>query len=117
LYKQKLLELLKKNFPKHQILLLSDVLLPHFADFVGWYDKADAIVTIETAHRHLAMATKQPVFALAADKPTKWNGTAWSQRLAFYCRYSEFEQRLDELIQAIKDKLSGVKQPEVTCLN
>jgi len=117
LYKQRLYQLLKENFPKHQVLLLSDVLLPHFADFVGWYDKADALVTIETAHRHLSVATKTPVFALAADKPTKWNGTAWHKRLSFYCRYSEFEQRQDELIQSMKETLAGVKKPEVITLN
>jgi len=117
LYKQSLYQLLKENFPDHQVLLLSDVLLPHFADFVGWFDKADALVTVETAHLHLSAASRTPVFALAADKPGKWNGTAWSKRLSFYCRYSEFEQRKGELIQAIKDTLAGVKKPEIVCLN
>jgi hypothetical protein len=117
LYKQRLLELLKVNFPKYQILLLSDVLLPHFADFVSWYNQATALVTVETAHLHLSAATRTPTFALATDKPGKWNGSAWSKRFKFYCRYSEFEQRQDELIQAMKDTLAGVNKPEVLCLN
>ena len=117
LYKQRLLELLKNNFPKHQVLLLSDVLLPHFADFVGWYDKADALVSVETAHMHLSAATRTPTFALATDKPHKWNGSAWSKRFKFFCRYGEFEQRQEELIEAIKCTLAGIKKPEILCLN
>ncbi len=117
LYKQKLYQLLKVNFPKYQVLLLSDVLLPHFADFVSWYNQADALVMVETAHLHLSAATRTPTFALATDKPHKWNGTAWHKRLSFYCRYPEFEQRQDELIQSMKDTLAGVKKPEILCLN
>lgn len=117
LQKQELDALLRTNFPEHQIIRLSDVLLPHIADFVGWYDQADALVTIETMHLHLSAATKTPTFALATDKPSRWHGSAQSKRFAFYCRYSEFDARKNELIGAMKDALAGVRKPEVICLN
>lgn len=117
LYKQKLYQLLKENFPDHQVLLLSDVLLPHFADMIGWYDKADALVTVETAHLHLSSATKTPTFALATDKPSRWHGSPQSKRFQFYCRYGEYDQRKGELIEAMKDTLAGIKKPEIQCLN
>lgn len=115
--KQELDALLRTSFPTHQIIRLSDVRLPHVADFVGWYDQADAIVTVETAHLHLSAATRTPVFALATDKPSRWNGSAQSKRFAVYARYSEFESRKEELIQAMKDTLAGERKPETIILN
>jgi len=117
LYKQEMYALLKSEFPQHQIMLLSDVLLPHVADFAGWYEQADALVTVETMHMHLSAATRTPVFALATDKPSKWHGSPCSKRFAWYCRYGEFAARRGELIEAIKDRLAGVKKPEILCLN
>lgn len=117
LAKQELYHLLVENFPSHQVLLLSDFRLPHVADFVGWYDEADALVSIETMHLHLSAATNTPTFALATDKPSRWHGSAWSKRFQFYCRYSEFEARKEELIQSIKDTLSGVRKPEIFSVN
>lgn len=117
LQKQELYALLAESFPTHGIIRLSDYRLPHIVDFLSWYDRADALVTIETAHLHLSAATKTPVFALAADKPTKWSGSAWSKRFAFFCRYSEFDGRKTELIETMRDVLGGVKKPTVMALN
>jgi len=115
--KQELYGLLVESFPDYQVLRLSDYKLEHFADFVSWYESAKAIVTIECAHLHLSAATTTPVFALATDRPARWNGSAWSKRFAFYCRYGEFEDRKEELIEAIRDTLEGIKKPEVKVLN
>lgn len=115
--KQELYAMLVENFPQHDIMRLSDYRLGHIADFVDWYDHADALVAIETAHLHLSAATKTPIFVLATDRPSRWNGSAPSKRFQFYCRYSEYESRKDELIQSIKDTLSGVPKPEIVVLN
>lgn len=117
LAKQELYALLVENFPAHQIIRLSDIVLAHIADFVGLYDKADALVTIETAHLHLSTATKTPTFVLATDRPSCWHGSAPSKRFSFFCRYGEFESRKVELIEAMKDTLAGIEKLEVVALN
>lgn len=117
LHKQELNALLVERFPSHQIIRLSDIKLAHIVDFVGYYEQADALVTIETVHLHLSAATTKPVFAWAADKPSKWSGSAWSKRFSFFARYGEFEERKAEMIEAIKDSLAGVRKPEPMVLN
>lgn len=117
LHKQDLHALLVESFPSHQIIRLSDIKLPHICDFVGWFDQADALVTIETVHLHLSAATTKPVFAWAADKPSKWSGSAWSKRFSFFGRYGEFEERKTEMVEAIKDTLAGIRKPEPMVLN
>lgn len=118
LQKEELFRLLVDNFPKHDIVRLSGVQVEHPFDLViCHYSTADALVTIDTAHIHLSQFTKTPVFALANDKPTKWNGSAWSKRFAFYCRYGEFNDRKDELIESMRATLSGWVKPEVVELN
>lgn len=117
LQKDDLFKLLKEQFPKHDILRLSEYRVPHLFDFLDWYEAAQALVTVETSHLHLSAATKTPVFALATDKPSRWNGSAWSKRFAFFCRYSEYDSRKVELIEAIKDALAGKKRAEVVELN
>lgn len=126
LAKQELFTLLVESFPKHDVLRLSDVRLAHVADFVGWYNHASALVSIETSHLHLSAATRSPVFVFATDKPSKWHGSAWSKRFSFYARYSEFEARKTDLIDTMRDTLAsrlpmGVKGrsnlPEIAVLN
>ena len=117
LQKEDLHKLLIESFPKHQIVRLSMIKLPHLVDFVAWYDAAEAVVTIETAHLHLTAATKTPVVALATDLPSRWHGSAWSKRFAFYCRYSEFDNRKAELVDRLKEAMTGKKQMDVMELN
>jgi hypothetical protein len=117
LQKEELHRMLVESFPKHKVLRLSEHRLPHLFDFLDWYDNAEALVTIETSHLHLSAATTTPVFALATDKPHRWNGSCWSKRFKFYCRYSEFNERKEELIEAMRDELLGRKQPEIVSLN
>lgn len=117
LQKEDLFALLKESFPKHQILRLSSYKLPHFFDFVSWYDAADAVVCVESAHLHLSAATSRPVAALTMDKPSKWNGSAWSKRFSFYCRYSEYPNRKPELVECLLDAMNRKPKPEVVELN
>lgn len=113
-----LFSLLQETFPRHVILRTSQMRKEaHFFDCLAWYEAADALVTIETSHLHLSAASKTPVFALATDRPAKWNGSAWSKRFAFYCRYSEFSARKQELVDAMRDQLSGRIKPEIVEMN
>lgn len=117
LQKEDLHKLLVESFPKHSIIRLSMHKLPHLFDFLEWYDATDALVTVETSHLHLSAASKKPVIALASDKPSKWHGSCWSKRFDFYCRYSEYENRRDELVQALKDSIGKKLKPQVVELN
>lgn len=108
--KEELYAILRDNFPLHCVIRLSDYKLHNFCDFVNWYDKNEAIVCVESAHLHLTRATKTPVVALAADKPSQWNGSAWSKRYAFHCRYSDFDQRKGEMIEALANAMDGVRK-------
>lgn len=117
LQKEQLYSLLKESFPNHDIVRLSMTRVKHFFDYVEWYDAAEALVTVDTAHLHLSAATKTPVVALAQDRPHRWHGSAWSKRFAFYCRYHEFDGRRDELVERLRDAMAGKPQPEVVELN
>lgn len=117
LQKQELHSLLVASFPHHVITRVSEISVKAPLGWIDVYDSFKALVTIDTAHLHLSQFTKTPVFALANDKPTKWSGSAWSKRFAFYCRYSEFEDRKQELIEVMRERLGGVSRPEIVELN
>lgn len=117
LQKDDLYALLKAEFPKHDILRFSEHRVADFLEFLEWYDGAKALVTIETAHLHLSAATKTPVIALATDKPSRWNGSCWSKRFAFFCRYGEFDDRKEHLVESLRDAMSGRKKLDVVELN
>ena len=102
-FKDELIELLVKEFPDHRIISLSEIRADYIFDLLGLYDKADALVTVETAHVHLSKASKVPTFVLAADG---WRGSAQSNKFKFYCRYSEWNRRKFKLISEIKSVLS-----------
>ena len=116
LHKEELYKLLRSRFPYHQVVRLSMFKLPHIFDFIAWYDAADALVTVDTAHLHLSAATKTPVAALAADKPSRWKGSCWSKRFCFYCRYGEFPARQEEMVDCLTDAMRGKMGVEVVCL-
>lgn len=111
--KEDLQELLVSSFPDHRIERLSMCQVNHIFDFLPWYDIADAIVCIDSAHLHLTAATKTPVAALVQDRPHRWHGSAWSKRFCFYGRYGEYEQRKDELIECLRDAIEGKEKPEI----
>lgn len=90
----------------HTIVDLSSIQLPNFKDFVALYDRADAIVTVDTSHLHLSMATKTPVLALATDKPFPWRGSSWHPRFTFYCRYGEFAERKEQFFRTLEAVLN-----------
>lgn len=115
--KEDLYQLLKTSFPLHQIIRLADYKLPHLFDFLAWYDAADAIVCVDSAHLHLTSATSKPVAALTQDKPGKWHGSAFSRRFCFYCRYAEYGSRKAELVECLSDAIEGRSGVEILELN
>lgn len=91
---------------------LSDVKAERIYDLLGLYDHAAALISIDTVHLHLSKASKVPVFALARDYPDRWHGTPQLERFTWYCRYGQVMERVDELVQAIRDTLDGTQKPK-----
>ncbi len=94
--------LLRENFPSHEIVKLSGIKLSNPCDFLALYEKAEALVTVETMHLHLSKASKVPTIALVTDKPSRWHGSAYSKRFRAHVRYSDFDNRKDAIVRAIK---------------
>ena len=109
-HSDRLVSLLNQLFyGTHRVVALSGIRLELFTDFVCLYDAADLVIVTETAHLHLAKATKTPVIALAADKPQRWHGSAWSKSHLLHIRYSQYEQREDEIMEAVSRVLKKEK--------
>jgi predicted GH43/DUF377 family glycosyl hydrolase len=104
--KEELFSTLQSEFPKHRIIKLSDVKAEYVFDLLGLYDKADALVTVETAHIHLSKASDVPTVVLAADG---WRGSGCSKRFKFYCRYSEWLTRRGKVIGEIRNAVEKVE--------
>ena len=109
-----LVQLLKEHFgATHKILRLSEVKAERVYDLLGLYERAAALVTIETMHLHLAGASGVPVVALIADKPEMWHGTAWRKNFYLHCRYADYQTRKEEIVRAVQDAIALRDAPEI----
>lgn len=95
----------------HQIIRLSTVKAEKPYDLLGLYDKAVCLVSIDTMHLHLSAASKVPVIALTSDKPEFWHGTAWQDRFKAHIRYGDYEDRKDEILEAVKGVIENTSKP------
>lgn len=111
LEKEELYRLLRESFESANIIRLSEIKTKNFCDFISFYNGADILVSVETAHLHLSAASKIPTFALVTDKPSHWHGSTFSKRFKFHCRYSKFQERKHELISKLKSVLAGEQEP------
>jgi len=101
-----LIQLLQNTFGgTHKILRLSEVHADQVYDLLGLYERASALVSIETMHLHLAAASGVPVIALVTEKPEIWHGTAWRPNYWLHVRYGDYQQRRQEIIAAIHDAI------------
>ena len=111
-HREHLAALLVEHFGKeHQILRLSEVSLENPIHLLALYDAADVLVTIETLHIHLAKASDVPMVVLATDQPSKWHGSAGSRRFNFYCRYANYPDNANELLEAVRASLANGRNP------
>ena len=108
LYKEELAAMLKAEFPKHEIVRLSEHRMPHICDFLPLFDGAAALVTVETAHVHLSKASTVPTFVLAADG---WRGSAWHPKFKLHMRYAAWKRRKDKLIDSVRRAVNGEPEP------
>lgn len=109
-----LVQLLKNTFGStHKILRLSEVHAEEIYDLLGLYDRATALVSIETMHLHLSQASGVPVIALVTDKPEIWHGTPWHKNFLLHCRYADYENRKLEILSAVSDAANQREMPYI----
>jgi hypothetical protein len=103
-YKELLHELLALKFGKpYNIVDLDGVQAERFYDILALYERANILISTDSAPLHLARAVPGlPVGALTNDKPNLWIGTAWHPSHIWYCRYSDFPQRATEMLNVIE---------------
>lgn len=87
---------------KAHVVDLRDFRTEHFHDFLGLFDAAACLVTIDTGFGQLAKASSVPVVALAAYKPTTWHSSPRIPQHVEYIRYNEYPERKHDLLRAVK---------------
>lgn len=114
-HRQQLFEAFASRFgATYKIVKTSDIgKMSNIKDFLPIYDAAKLVVTVDTAHLHMTAASTTPVIAFASDIKQRWQGSAWTDRFAFYCRYSQFQGRIDEMLSAADSVLFGKSKPQV----
>ena len=108
-----LFECVRKEFPDCNVVDLAGIKCERIYDLVGLYDAADALISVDTVHLHLSLASKVPLLALVNDRPDAWRGSAFHPRAAFHCRYSDFERRKPEFVVALRNVMWKVRPPKV----
>ena len=104
---EELVGALKERFPKHELVRLSTVRERNPIDILNHYNAADLLVTTETMHAHLCAASRVPVIALVADKPSCWHGSAWHPRFAMQVRYADFDLRKADILRRAEAVMEG----------
>lgn len=84
------------------VIDLSAIRAENFVDLLALYERADLLITTDTATLHLAEASSVPVIALIADSPTRWHGSPPKGNVALAIRYGEFTARRGEIDSAIQ---------------
>jgi hypothetical protein len=113
LNKDQLRKLLTLNCPNFEFVDLCQVRAERFYDLLGLYEAAHCLISVDTAHLHLAPAVPTlPVMALIQDAPDYWHGTAWRPQHHFYCRYHDVSRRAMELFTAI-NRLGRQESPAI----
>jgi hypothetical protein len=95
-----LLSLARAHCPN--VIDLSSIRAENFVDLLALYERADMLITTDTATIHLAEASSVPVVALLADSPTRWHGSPPKGNVVLAIRYSEFSTRRGEIDAAIQ---------------
>lgn len=90
-HKEQLHRMVRQQVGQHaEVLDLSQVRAERFYDLLGLFDLACCLITIDTAHMHLAHASAVPVVALSTDGPTTWHRSPRRSGHIWYGTYSAF---------------------------
>lgn len=95
------------------IVDLANVKLPYFYDMLGLYDRADLLVTIDTATLHLAQGSNIPAIEFIVERPSIWHGAVPKGNCIFSCRYPEVMRKIPSIIKAMADCVSKGDKPSL----
>lgn len=110
--KDELYRLLVDHFgAAHSVKRLSEIRCDNPLDLLQVFDAADCLVTVETMMLHLSAASDVPTVALIADSPTRWKGSAWSKRFLAHIRYSDYENRKEDIVRAVRRAVNKSSVP------
>lgn len=102
----------KLNLHKFAVIDLGEVKAKRFFDMLGLYERAHCLVTIDTAHQHLAAACPHlPVVALCTRDPSGWHGSPWRPQQVARFYYDEFPMVMNDVVQAVMD--ARLPQPKI----
>ncbi len=108
-----LYKLISEAYPDKHIIKLSELHADRVSDFVDLYENSLCLISIDTLHAHLSMASKVPTFIFATDQPSLWHGTSYQPRFRFHCRYADFERRKGEFLHQLSLVINGVERHKI----
>jgi hypothetical protein len=106
-------ELVERHGHHATVVDLSTVHAHRIYDLLGLMDAAACLVTIDTAHMHLAHGSRVPVVALSTPGPTPWHGAAKRAGHVWYGKYNELERRKAELLETVATCIAAAERAAV----
>lgn len=107
-FADEMMRTVRREFGKEFFIVdLAKVRAERIYDLLGLYDRASALVSIDTVHAHLSRASNVPTLVLARDYPQLWDGVPYERRFAFYCRYGAWPRRKGEFVEALRAAVNG----------
>ncbi len=107
-YRNELLDSLRREFDAATLLSLDGLRAERIYDLLALYERADCLITTDSAPLHLAQAVPSlPVIALVTDSPTLWHGSPAYAGQRLRIRYRDFERSKQKIIETIGACLLG----------
>jgi hypothetical protein len=95
---------LEEELKEFQIIDISDAKAERFYDLLTLYEKAHALITIDTATLHLAQATPElKVIALISDLNDEWHQSDWKPNHALRLLYSQVMNNVNKIVKAVRE--------------
>ena len=108
-----LIGILEPLSTRYDFIDLNGFKAERFYDLLALYERAFALIAIDTGTLHLAQATPNlPVIALVTDSPTLWHGAPVRPNHALRIRYKEFESRKGEIVNLLMNPIAS-SQPRI----
>ena len=104
---QMLLADIQASRPDCDVVDISQARAHRVYDMLALMEKAEALVTIDTMHLHLAAAVPNlPVFALICNGPTQWNRTDWRPQQYWRSTYAEYVNMRGDFRETLASMIS-----------
>jgi hypothetical protein len=114
-YGKPLMEGLRMRLDPKEFMIvdLKDYRSARFFDFLGLFDIAHCLISVDTGFRHLAAASNLPVVSIINPSPSRWHGSAWrpSDSARFY--YNEFPARIRDVAVAVLTARNRSTRPKL----